>query len=106
MQSLQAGPKLQQQEASNLLIPSCFQACLRSVVRLPSNRYLDGKNQMLYPEPRDVFPCDLIHSGEELLCFHCLQLGCGSAISPTPGKGSFAACFAACFGANLETDLC
>ncbi|PSC67631.1 cytosolic phosphoglucose isomerase [Micractinium conductrix] len=26
------------------------------------NRYLDGKNQMLYPEPRDVFPCDLIHS--------------------------------------------
>lgn len=28
-------------------------------------RYLDGKNQMLYPEPRDVFPCDLIHSGEQ-----------------------------------------
>jgi glucose-6-phosphate isomerase len=26
------------------------------------NRYLDGKTQQLYPEPRDVFPCDLIHS--------------------------------------------
>jgi glucose-6-phosphate isomerase len=26
------------------------------------NRYLDGKAQLLYPEPRDVFPCDLIHS--------------------------------------------
>ena len=28
------------------------------------NRYLDGKAQLLYPEPRDVFPCDLIHSDE------------------------------------------
>ncbi|KAI3431268.1 hypothetical protein D9Q98_004329 [Chlorella vulgaris] len=28
------------------------------------NRYLDGKNQMLYPEPQDIFPCDLIHSEE------------------------------------------
>ena len=27
-------------------------------------RYLDGKTQMLYPEPRDVFPCDMIQSGE------------------------------------------
>eukprot|EP00887_Chlorella_sp_A99_P002233 scaffold10.g2233.t1 len=27
-------------------------------------RYLEGKNQMLYPEPRDVFPCDLIASEE------------------------------------------
>lgn len=26
------------------------------------NRYLDGKAQLLYPEPHDVFPCDLIHS--------------------------------------------
>lgn len=26
------------------------------------NRYLDGKAQLLYPEPRDVFPCDLIES--------------------------------------------
>ena len=26
------------------------------------NRYLGGKAQLLYPEPRDVFPCDLIHS--------------------------------------------
>lgn len=26
------------------------------------NRYLGGKQQLLYPEPRDVFPCDLIHS--------------------------------------------
>ena len=26
-------------------------------------RYLDGKTTMLYPEPRDVFPCNLIHSG-------------------------------------------
>jgi glucose-6-phosphate isomerase len=24
------------------------------------NRYLDGKDKLLYPEPRDVFPCDLI----------------------------------------------
>lgn len=26
------------------------------------NKYLDGKQQLLYPEPRDVFPCDLIHN--------------------------------------------
>lgn len=26
------------------------------------NRYLAGKHQLLYPEPRDVFPCDLIES--------------------------------------------
>ncbi|KAK9809232.1 hypothetical protein WJX72_011796 [[Myrmecia] bisecta] len=26
------------------------------------NRYLEGKAQLLYPEPRDVFPCDLIDS--------------------------------------------
>lgn len=26
------------------------------------NRYLRGKQQLLYPEPRDVFPCDLIHA--------------------------------------------
>lgn len=26
------------------------------------NRYLEGKAQLLYPEPRDVFPCDLIHA--------------------------------------------
>lgn len=26
------------------------------------NKYLDGKAQLLYPEPRDVFPCDLIHN--------------------------------------------
>ncbi|KAG7670280.1 hypothetical protein Ndes2526B_g00020 [Nannochloris sp. 'desiccata'] len=26
------------------------------------NRYLDGKQQLLYPEPKDVFPCDMIHS--------------------------------------------
>jgi glucose-6-phosphate isomerase len=26
------------------------------------NRYLAGKAQLLYPEPRDVFPCDLIHN--------------------------------------------
>lgn len=26
------------------------------------NRYLDGKAQLLYPEPTDVFPCDLIHA--------------------------------------------
>ncbi|KAL6779793.1 PGI1B [Auxenochlorella protothecoides x Auxenochlorella symbiontica] len=26
------------------------------------NRYLEGKAQLLYPEPRDVFPCELIHS--------------------------------------------
>lgn len=25
-------------------------------------RYLEGKAQLLYPEPRDVFPCDLIHT--------------------------------------------
>ena len=25
-------------------------------------RYLDGKDKLLYPEPRDVFPCDLIDS--------------------------------------------
>lgn len=41
---------------------------LRSATRfflpLQCRRYLDGKNQMLYPEPRDVFPCDLIHSGQ------------------------------------------
>mmetsp|Transcript_9943 Transcript_9943/g.27058 ORF Transcript_9943/g.27058 Transcript_9943/m.27058 type:complete len:656 (+) Transcript_9943:2040-4007(+) len=28
------------------------------------NRYLAGKTQQLYPEPRDVFPCDLIATGE------------------------------------------
>lgn len=28
---------------------------------LPCGRYLDGKAQLLYPEPEDVFPCDLIH---------------------------------------------
>lgn len=27
-------------------------------------RYLDGKKQMLYAEPRDVFPCDIIQSEE------------------------------------------
>ena len=26
------------------------------------NRYLDGKTQLLYPEPKDVFPADLIKS--------------------------------------------
>jgi glucose-6-phosphate isomerase len=26
------------------------------------NSYLDGKAVLKYPEPRDVFPCDLIHS--------------------------------------------
>ncbi len=26
------------------------------------NRYLDGKHQLLYPEPKDVFPCELIDS--------------------------------------------
>ena len=26
------------------------------------NHYLNGKQQLLYPEPRDFFPCDLIHS--------------------------------------------
>ena len=26
------------------------------------NRYLDGKARLLYPEPEDVFPCDMIHS--------------------------------------------
>jgi glucose-6-phosphate isomerase len=26
------------------------------------NRYLEGKAQLLYPEPRDVFPCELIDS--------------------------------------------
>jgi hypothetical protein len=26
------------------------------------NRYLDGKNQRLYPEPKDVFPCDILQS--------------------------------------------
>jgi glucose-6-phosphate isomerase len=26
------------------------------------NHYLAGKQQLLYPEPRDVFPCDLIHA--------------------------------------------
>ena len=25
-------------------------------------RYLQGKAQLLYPEPRDVFPCELIDS--------------------------------------------
>ena len=35
-------------------------------------RYLDGKNQMLYPEGSDVFPCDLIHSGGCPACLLCL----------------------------------
>ena len=26
------------------------------------NKYLNGKAQLLYPEPKDVFPCDLIHN--------------------------------------------
>lgn len=26
------------------------------------NKYLSGKAQLLYPEPADVFPCDLIDS--------------------------------------------
>ena len=26
------------------------------------NRYLEGKAQLIYPEPVDVFPCDLIAS--------------------------------------------
>ena len=25
-------------------------------------RYLDGKARLLYPEPEDVFPCDLIEA--------------------------------------------
>ena len=29
---------------------------------LPACRYLEGKAQLLYPEPRDVFPCELINS--------------------------------------------
>eukprot|EP00894_Picocystis_sp_ML_P000477 jgi/Pico_ML_1/50994/g2102.t1 len=28
------------------------------------NRYLEGKAQLLYPEPKDVFPCDIINSDE------------------------------------------
>jgi glucose-6-phosphate isomerase len=28
------------------------------------NRYLDGKEQRLYPEPRDVFPCNMINDME------------------------------------------
>ena len=32
------------------------------VKHFPDCRYLDGKDKLLYPEPRDVFPCDLIHS--------------------------------------------
>jgi glucose-6-phosphate isomerase len=24
------------------------------------NRYLDGKAKLIYPEPHDVFPCDLL----------------------------------------------
>ena len=31
------------------------------------NRYLSGKTQQLYPEPRDVFPCDLIHGQDGCL---------------------------------------
>ena len=27
-----------------------------------SDRYLEGKAQLLYPEPRDVFPCELLDS--------------------------------------------
>ncbi|PRW05792.1 cytosolic phosphoglucose isomerase isoform A [Chlorella sorokiniana] len=47
------------------------------------NRYLDGKNQMLYPEPRDVFPCDLIHSEEcEAKCFAGYRQG--GVPLPTP----------------------
>ena len=26
------------------------------------NHYLAGKAQLLYPEPRDIFTCDLIHA--------------------------------------------
>lgn len=26
------------------------------------HRYLEGKAQLLYPEPRDVFPCELLDS--------------------------------------------
>ena len=26
------------------------------------NRYLDGKAKLIYPEPRDVFPCELLDS--------------------------------------------
>ncbi len=25
------------------------------------NKYLEGKTTLLYPEPRDVFPVDLLH---------------------------------------------
>ena len=28
------------------------------------NRYLEGKTQVLYPEPRDVFPVDILKSKE------------------------------------------
>ena len=28
------------------------------------NRYLGGKTQLLYPEPKDVFPCEII-DGED-----------------------------------------
>lgn len=30
--------------------------------RLLLNKYLAGKAQLNYPEPKDVFPCDLIDS--------------------------------------------
>ena len=28
------------------------------------NRYLAGKAKLIYPEPKDVFPCDLIEGDE------------------------------------------
>jgi len=28
------------------------------------NRYLEGKSQLIYPEPKDVFPCEIIDSEE------------------------------------------
>jgi hypothetical protein len=30
----------------------------------PPRRYLEGKAQLLYPEPKDVFPKELIERGE------------------------------------------
>lgn len=35
-----------------------------SSTRKLMNRYLEGKTQVLYPEPRDVFPVDILKSKE------------------------------------------
>ena len=45
--------------AASYLVDGSLLQCVCKMC-LDAYRYLQGKAQLLYPEPRDVFPCELI----------------------------------------------